>query len=75
MYQFHRKYTTLQRLKTLEEVEKYFPGFLAFIDCTKQQIPRPVDKERRCSIQARRIDILLSRIRLWSTIAVISFTK
>ena len=36
-----------KRLKTPEEVEKYFPGFLAFTDCTEQQIPRPVDKERR----------------------------
>ncbi len=40
-------YTITKRLKTPEEVEKYFPGFLAFIDCTEQQIPRPVDKERR----------------------------
>ena len=30
-----------------EEVEKYFPGFFAFTDSTEQQIPRPVDKERR----------------------------
>ena len=31
-----------------EEVEKYYPGFLAFIDSTEQQqIPRPVDKKRR----------------------------
>ncbi len=37
-----------KRLKPPEEVEKYFPGFLAFTDCTEQQpIPRPVDKERR----------------------------
>jgi hypothetical protein len=36
-----------KRLKTTEEVEKYFPGFLAFIDSTEQQIPRPDDKERR----------------------------
>lgn len=36
-----------KRLKTPEEVETYFPGFLAFIDSTEQQIPRPVDKERR----------------------------
>ena len=34
-------------LKTSEEVERYFPGFLAFIDSTEQQIPRPVDKNRR----------------------------
>ena len=34
---------------TKEEVEKYFPGFLAFTDSTEQQpIPRPaVDKDRR----------------------------
>ena len=36
-----------KRLKTPEEVEKYFPGFLAFTDCTEQQIPRPVDNKRR----------------------------
>jgi DDE superfamily endonuclease/Helix-turn-helix of DDE superfamily endonuclease len=40
-------YNKTKRLKTPEEVEKYFPGFLAFIDCTEQQIPRPVDKEKR----------------------------
>ena len=48
-----------KRLQTPEEVEKYFPGFLAFIDSTEQQIPRPVDnKKERCTIQARRKDIL-----------------
>jgi hypothetical protein len=36
-----------KRLKTLEAVEKYFPGFLAFTDFIEQQIPRPVDEERR----------------------------
>jgi hypothetical protein len=40
-------YNKTKRLKTPEEVEKYFPNFLAFIDSTEQQIPRPVDKERR----------------------------
>jgi hypothetical protein len=40
-------YLITRRLKTPEEVEKYFPGFIAFTDCTEQQIPRPVDKERR----------------------------
>ncbi len=35
-----------KRLKT-PEAEKYFPGFLAFTDSTEQQIPRPVDRERR----------------------------
>jgi hypothetical protein len=38
-----------KRLKTpAEEVEKYFPEFLAFIDSTEQQIQsRPIDKDRR----------------------------
>ena len=41
-------YPITKRLKTLEEVEKYFPGFLAFTDCTEQHVPtRPVDKNRR----------------------------
>ena len=30
-------YNITNRLKTLEEVEKYFPGFLAFTDSTEQQ--------------------------------------
>jgi len=38
---------TKKRLRTPDEVEQYFPGFLAFIDSTEQQIPRPVDKKRR----------------------------
>jgi hypothetical protein len=42
-----QKIYPIKRLKTPEEVEKYFPGFLAFTDCTEQQIPRPIDKERR----------------------------
>ena len=41
-------YRITKRLQTPEEVEKYFPGFLAFTDCTEQQkIPRPKDKRRR----------------------------
>ncbi len=40
-------YGMTKRLKTPEELEKYFPGFLAFTDCTEQQIPRPADKNRR----------------------------
>jgi hypothetical protein len=34
-------------LRTPEEVEKYFPGFLSFIYSTEQQIPRPIDKKRK----------------------------
>ena len=40
-------YNTTKRLKTPQQVEKYFPDFLSFIDCTEQQIPRPVNNRRR----------------------------
>src|SRR4051794_39836149 len=40
-------YSITKRLKTPDEVEKYFPGFLSFIDSTEQQIPRPKDKQKR----------------------------
>ena len=40
-------YNITKRLKTPEEVEKYFPGFMAFIDSIEQQIPRPIDNKRR----------------------------
>jgi len=40
-------YNKTKRLRTAEEVEKYFPGFLAFIDSTEQQIPRPIDNRGR----------------------------
>ncbi len=40
-------YNITKRLRTPDEVEKYFPGFLSFIDSTEHQIPRPVNKQRR----------------------------
>jgi DDE superfamily endonuclease/Helix-turn-helix of DDE superfamily endonuclease len=40
-------YNITKRLKTPQEVEKYFPGFMAFIDSTEQPIPRPIDYDRR----------------------------
>jgi hypothetical protein len=36
-----------KRLKTTEELEQYFPGLLAFVDCTEQPLPRPKNKVRR----------------------------
>jgi DDE superfamily endonuclease/Helix-turn-helix of DDE superfamily endonuclease len=36
-----------KRLKTKEEVEAYFPGFMAFTDCTEQPIPRPKNRMKR----------------------------
>ncbi len=40
-------YNITKRLKTLDEVEQYFPGFLSFIDSTEQPIPRPKDNRRK----------------------------
>jgi hypothetical protein len=36
-----------KRLQTPGEVEQYFPGFMAFIDCTEHQIPRSKNKTAR----------------------------
>ena len=40
-------YNTTKRLKTQQEIEQYFPGFLAFIDSTEQRTPRPTDNKRK----------------------------
>src|SRR4051794_586880 len=41
-------YRITKSLKTPEEVEEYFPGFISFIDSTEQQqIPRPIDNKRK----------------------------
>jgi hypothetical protein len=42
-------YSLAKRLRTVDEIERYFPGFISFIDSTEQQIPRPVNKRRRDS--------------------------
>jgi hypothetical protein len=36
-----------KRLSSPDDVEKYFPGLMAFIDCTEQQIPRPENRRRK----------------------------
>ena len=42
-------YKRSRRLRTIDEVEEYFPGFKAFIDSTEQEIPRPKNKRKRKS--------------------------
>jgi hypothetical protein len=50
-----RIYKVTKMLRTPDEVEQYFPEFLAFIDFIEQSIPRPKDnKNARCTIQVRR---------------------
>ena len=36
-----------RRARTFEEVERYFPGFKAFVDATEQEIPRPQNAKKR----------------------------
>ena len=40
-------YNITRRLRTVQEVELYFPGFKAFIDATEQEILIPEDKKRK----------------------------
>ena len=42
-----RLYNITRRLRTEEEVKKYFPEFKAFIDVTEQEIQRPKDKNKK----------------------------
>jgi len=42
-----KQHQKTQRLTTIAEVEKLFPGFEAFIDATEQEIPRPKNKRKR----------------------------
>ena len=36
-----------RRLRTMEEVEEFFPGLKAFVDSTEQEIPRPKNDKRK----------------------------
>ena len=42
-----RLYNSTRRLRTVQEIEKYFPDFIAFIDATEQEIQRPKDKNKK----------------------------
>src|SRR5438067_11250972 len=42
-------YKRTTRLRTIDEVKEYFPGFKAFIDSSEQEIPRPENKRKRKS--------------------------
>jgi len=43
----NKQHQKTQRLTTITEIEKMFPGFEAFIDATEQEIPRPKNKQKR----------------------------
>jgi hypothetical protein len=40
-------YERAKRARTPEEVEQFFPGFMAFTDATEQEIPRPKNSLKR----------------------------
>jgi hypothetical protein len=42
-------YKRTRRLRTIDEVEEYYPGFKAFIDSSEQEITRPKNKRKRKS--------------------------
>lgn len=42
-------YKRTSRLRSIDEVEEYFPGLKAFIDSTEQEIPRPENKRKKKS--------------------------
>jgi DDE superfamily endonuclease len=42
-------YKRTRRLRSIDEVEEYFPGFKAFVDSTEQEIPRPKNKRKKKS--------------------------
>ena len=42
-----KMYKLSKRLRTPEEVERHFPRFMSFMDCTEQQISRPKNKRRK----------------------------
>jgi DDE superfamily endonuclease len=42
-----RRCINVQEGLIIDEVEKYFPGFKAFIDSSEQEIPRPTKNKRK----------------------------
>jgi hypothetical protein len=40
-------YNITRRFRTVQEVEKYFPDFKAFIDVTEQEIQKPKDRNKK----------------------------
>jgi hypothetical protein len=53
-------YNITRRLRTVQEVEQYFPEFKAFIDITEQEIQKTKrqEDEKKNTIQVRGKDIL-----------------
>jgi len=67
-------YNITKKLRTVDEIEKYFSGFISFIGSTseQQQIPRQVVREDVMihTIHAKRKN-MSSKINLWLIIMVV----
>jgi hypothetical protein len=46
-------YGLLKRLRTPEDVERHFPGFLSFTDCTEQQISTTQEQNKKKGVLFR----------------------
>lgn len=42
-----KKYADSKKLKTIQELQQFFPDLIAITDGTEQQIPRPKDRKKR----------------------------
>ena len=71
----HKLYKITKRLKTKEEVEQYFPGFLAFIDTTEQPIPRPENRIRRKLYYGKKKKHIVKNLYMINNEEIIYFIK
>ena len=46
-----KKYADSKKLKTIQELQQFFPELIAITDGTEQQIPRPKDKRTKSQKQ------------------------
>ncbi len=64
-----------KKLRTPEEIEQYFLGFIAFIYNTEQSIPRPIDNKNRERYYSGKKKSHTIKNQVIVTIVFISFTK
>jgi hypothetical protein len=42
-----KEHAKIKKIQIIEELEAIFPGVVAFLDATEQEIPRPKNKHKR----------------------------
>jgi hypothetical protein len=43
----NKEYQKIKKIESVKELEEMFPGFVAFLDATEQEVPRPKNKHKR----------------------------